>query len=142
MQVLQLDSLGGYVDRLRGDPEEVRALFRDLLINVTSFFRDVEAWAYLCEELLPALLARREGQPIRVGSAGCASGEEAYTVAMVLAEAMGIEEFRDRVKIYATDVDEEALSQARTAAWRSAPVAAVPSGGDPRPRGRGRSRSR
>ena len=85
-----------------------------MLINVTSFFRDPPSWEYLAHEVLPAILREKQsGAPIRVWSAGCASGEEAYTAAILLAEAMGVEACRQRVKIYATDVDEEALNAAR-----------------------------
>jgi two-component system, chemotaxis family, CheB/CheR fusion protein len=117
MEAVGLQGYDEYLDHLIVHPDEFTQLFNTILINVTGFFRDPDAWAYLQEELLPELLRRREGQPIRVWSAGCASGEEAYTLAMVLAELLGVEEFRDRVKIYATDVDEEALSQARQATY-------------------------
>ena len=70
--------------------------------------------------MLPALLAAKDaGEPVRVWSAGCASGQEAYTAAMVLAELMGVEAFRERVKIYATDIDEDALDQARLATYNA-----------------------
>src|SRR3954452_21267327 len=103
-----------YIDCLQVHPDEFAALFNTILINVTSFFRDQETWDYLAAQVLPRLLAARD-EPFRVWSAGCASGEEAYTLAIVLAEALGIEQFRDRVKIYATDVDEESLAHARQA---------------------------
>ena len=78
--------------------------------------------------MLPAAGRGQAGptQPLRVWSAGCASGEEAYTLAMVLAEMLGPTEFRDRVKIYATDVDEEALTQARQASYTEREVRGVP----------------
>jgi two-component system, chemotaxis family, CheB/CheR fusion protein len=115
-----------YLDHLLLNPDEFTPLFNTILINVTSFFRDPESWAYLQRELLPPLLQRRQGQPIRVWSAGCASGEEACTMAMVLAEALGIDDFRDRVKIYATDVDEEALAQGRQATYTGRDLESVP----------------
>jgi two-component system CheB/CheR fusion protein len=100
-------------------PEEFAYLFNTLLINVTTFFRDAPAWEYVSTSVLPRIVAGKgEEEPIRVWSAGCASGEEAYTVAMTLAEAIGVEAFQRRVKIYATDIDEEALAQARQAAYR------------------------
>ena len=117
MQTVSMTSYEDYRDFLEVHPEEFTALFNTILINVTSFFRDSEAWAHLEQELLPELLARRPDGPLRVWSAGCASGEEAYSLAIVLAEALGPEEFRRRVKIYATDVDEEALGQARQALY-------------------------
>jgi two-component system CheB/CheR fusion protein len=86
------------------------------LLNVTEFFRDPPAWDRLREEALPlALEGKPADEPIRVWSAGCATGEEACSIAMVLAEALGVEAYRERVKIYATDVDEEALAVARQA---------------------------
>ena len=103
-----------YLDYLRAHQEEFAALFNTILINVTGYFRDAPAWEYLQREILPRLIAAKERyEPIRVWSAGVASGEEAYSVAMLLSEALGASEYRDRTKIYATDVDEDALTQAR-----------------------------
>ncbi|HEY0450555.1 CheR family methyltransferase [Actinophytocola sp.] len=116
-----------YIDQLQVSSDEFDALFNTILINVTSFFRDQEAWEYLRDEIVPSLLAERSPEdPVRIWSAGCASGEEAYSLAMVFAEAMGVERFRQRVKIYATDVDEEALVQARQAIYPEAAVENVP----------------
>ena len=105
-------SVTDYQDHLEVHPEEFTALFNTVLINVTSFFRDRAAWDHLREHLLPDLLASA-GPAIRVWSAGSASGQEAYSLAVLLADALGTEQFRERMKIYATDVDEEALAQAR-----------------------------
>jgi two-component system, chemotaxis family, CheB/CheR fusion protein len=116
-----------YLDFLQVHPEEFTALFNTILINVTGFFRDADAWDYLRSDVLEPLVASRPADaPIRVWSAGCASGEEAYTLAMALAEKLGPEAFRDRVKIYATDVDEEQLNEARQAAYGERAVQAVP----------------
>ena len=107
-----------YVDYLQVNPEEFIALFNTILINVTGFFRDTDTWEYLRAEVISAILAERGGEdPIRIWSAGCASGEEAYSLAILFAEAMGVDQFRARVKIYATDVDDEALTQARHASY-------------------------
>ncbi|OXR44863.1 Chemotaxis protein methyltransferase [Nocardia cerradoensis] len=107
-----------YLDVLQANADEFVALFNTILINVTGFFRDPDAWDYLQSDIIPTMLGERgPEEPIRVWCAGCASGEEAYSLAIVLAEAMGIEEFRQRVKIYATDVDEEALAVARHATY-------------------------
>jgi two-component system, chemotaxis family, CheB/CheR fusion protein len=104
----------GYIDYLQMHPEEFGALFNTILINVTGYFRDAPAWDYLRDEILPKIIASKERyEPIRVWSAGVASGEEAYSVAMLLSEALGPSEYRERTKIYATDVDEDALTQAR-----------------------------
>jgi len=108
-----------YRERLREQPQELNALFDSLFINVTSFFRDGEAWSYLATEILPDLIARRAGGPIRVWSAGCASGQEPFSLAMLLAEQLGLDEYNRRVKIYATDWDEAALQQARRARYPS-----------------------
>jgi two-component system CheB/CheR fusion protein len=113
--------VGGYTeyeDYLEVHPDEFTELFDALLINVTSFFRDKAAWDYLRDEAMPKMLADTpKEQPIRVWSAGCASGEEAYSAAILLAEAMGENDFRKRVKIYATDIDEDALTTARHAVY-------------------------
>src|SRR6185369_13077759 len=95
------------------DPAEFARLFDTLLINVTAFFRDPAAWEYISREIIPRILRSKDGEaPIRAWSTGCASGEEPCTLAMVLHEALGPEAFRQRVKIYATDVDEDALLRA------------------------------
>jgi two-component system, chemotaxis family, CheB/CheR fusion protein len=117
-----------YLDYLEMHGEEFTALFNTILINVTGFFRDPEAWEFLRTQVLPELLTGKgPHEPIRVWSAGCASGQEAYTLAMLLTELMGVDEFRDRVKIYATDVDEQGLAKARHAAYEEREVRTVPS---------------
>jgi two-component system, chemotaxis family, CheB/CheR fusion protein len=113
-----IDDYESYADYLEANPREFGELFNTILINVTSFFRDKEAWDYLAQEVVPGLIETvPEQEQIRVWSAGCASGEEAYTIAIVLLEALGEEAFKRRVKIYATDVDEEALAEARAAVY-------------------------
>jgi len=117
----------GYRDYLQGHPEEFAILFNTILINVTSYFRDRPAWDYLQSEILPRIIAgKARGEPIRVWSAGVASGEEAYSVAMLLSEALGPSDYRERTKIYATDVDEEALTQARQGKADESDLAEVP----------------
>lgn len=102
-----------YLFRLETDRLEYAQLINTILINVTEFFRDPEAWQYLQKECLPALLRRRgPGQPIRCWSVGCATGEEAYSLAICLIEELGERPLGD-VKIYATDMDEGALAPAR-----------------------------
>jgi len=116
-----------YVDYLELQQDEYEALFNTILINVTGFFRDPQTWEHLANEILPPLIAARPpGSPLRVWCAACASGEEAYTVAMVLATALGEAEFRDRVKIYATDVDADALDTARHGVYLPRQVEDVP----------------
>ncbi|HVL34565.1 MAG TPA: protein-glutamate O-methyltransferase CheR, partial [Burkholderiales bacterium] len=127
LQVLGLASYDEYRDYLEVHPDEFGELFNTVLINVTSFFRDAAAWETLARHVVPELLRRKPAHhPVRVWSAGCASGEEAYTLAMVLAEAMGPEAFRDRAKVYATDVDQDALSHARLAAYGARALEPVP----------------
>jgi len=122
-----VESYEAYIDYLELHADEFANLFNTILINVTSFFRDEPAWEYLAEEVLPGLVAARPPDaPLRVWVPGCASGEEAYTVAMVLARVLGDEVFRERVKIYATDADEEALDEGRHAAYLPRQVEPVP----------------
>jgi two-component system CheB/CheR fusion protein len=127
MQQVGVDGYADYLDHLQLHPDEYAALFNTILINVTGFFRDTDAWMRLRDEVLPGVLsARKPSELIRVWSAGCASGEEAYTAAAVLADLLGPDEFRERVKIYATDVDEEALGQARQASYPEIAMKSVP----------------
>ncbi|MER7244047.1 CheR family methyltransferase [Kribbella sp. NPDC000426] len=116
-----------YRDLLETSADEFGFLFNTILINVTSFFRDTDAWTYLQQEVLPELLGSVDPEDeIRVWSAGCSSGEEAYSLAIMFAQALGIEECARRVKIYGTDVDEEALREARTGAYTAKSLEAVP----------------
>jgi two-component system CheB/CheR fusion protein len=118
MAQVGVSDFGEYIDLLQVNSDEFGALFTTILINVTSFLRDREAWDHLREEVVPTLLAERgPDDPVRIWSAGCASGQEAYSLAMVFADTLGPERFRQRVKIYATDVDDDALAQARQAAY-------------------------
>ena len=116
-----------YRDRLESSAEEFGHLFNTILINVTSFFRDGETWTYLQREVMPELLADAgPSREIRVWSAGCAGGEEAYSLAMAFAEALGIEECAERVKIYGTDVDNDALRDARVGVYNAKALEALP----------------
>lgn len=127
MQVRGLTTFDQYQDYLEVHPEEFQDLFNTVLINVTSFFRDEDAWEYLRDRIIPSLLKQRDPEAhIRAWVAGCASGEEAYTLAMCLAEALGRDEFRRRVKIYATDLDEDALSRSRLASYSAKDLESVP----------------
>jgi len=127
MQMIGVATFADYLDYLEVHPEEFSGLFNTVLINVTHFFRDPPTWEYIASTVVPDLIARNDGgSPIRVWSAGCASGEEAYTLAMIFAEALGADGFRDRVKIYATDVDDDALAKARQATFTEREVADVP----------------
>ena len=116
-----------YRDQLESNAEEFGYLFNTILINVTGFFRDTETWAFLQREIMPELLADAEdGREIRIWSAGCASGEEAYSLTIAFAEALGIEETAKRVKIYGTDVDDEALHDARVGLYTAKTLESLP----------------
>ena len=117
MQSLRIEGHEEYRHYLAEHSDEFERLFNTILINVTGFFRDAPAWQYIQEEIVPEIARARAGEGIRVWSTGCASGEEAYTLAIVFAEVLGMEAFRNRVKIYATDVDEEALAEGRHASY-------------------------
>jgi two-component system CheB/CheR fusion protein len=128
MQRVGVTDFDQYQDYLQVHPEEFIHLFNTILINVTGFFRDRDAWDLLATELVPHLLDHAEDEPIRLWSAACASGQEAYSLAMLFAEALGPDNFRARVKVYATDVDEEALSYARTASYSERELTGLPEG--------------
>ena len=127
MQSRGVDTYEDYLDYLEVHPDEFGELFNTILINVTAFFRDRAAWEYISREIIPRIVERKQlNEHIRIWSAGCASGEEAYTLAIVLAEAVGIEKFRELVKIYATDIDEQALNQARTSIYDKKDLTELP----------------
>ena len=119
MTLNHIDSDADYVRCLKESPAEAQHLFRELLINVTSFFRDPEAFVMLKQSLLPALLENKPpGGVLRVWVAGCATGEEAYSIAMVLHELqsdmlVSQPERAVAIQIYATDLDDEAIAVAR-----------------------------
>ena len=127
MDELGIEGYQNYIDQLEASPEEFNELFGTILINVSAFFRDQQVWDHLAAKVIPALLeAKPEQEPIRVWSAGCATGEEPYTIAMLLAEALGEPAYRDRVKIFATDVDADAVDRARQGIYTSKQIEPVP----------------
>jgi two-component system CheB/CheR fusion protein len=127
MGAANLDNYEDYTGLLEADPDEIKRLLNTILINVTGFFRDLSAWEYLQQQVIPQIVeAKSSVAPIRTWSAGCASGEEAYTLAIVLAEVLGIDAFAQRVKIHATDLDEEALVTARQGAYTPQKIHGVP----------------
>jgi two-component system CheB/CheR fusion protein len=127
MAEVNVPDFDAYQDYLEVHPQEFVQLFNTILINVTSFFRDRPAWDYLADEIVPRVLAAQSGAGnVRVWSAGCATGEEAYSLAMIFAEALGMQECRRRVKIYATDVDEDALELARRGTFAPDAMRVVP----------------
>ena len=118
MQVNHLQTVESYIERLRQDTKETGALFRDLLINVTNFFRDAEAFDALRTLVVPKLFAGRGAEDmVRVWVPGCATGEEVYSIAILLREHMESLTAIPKVQIFATDIDEAALSVARAARY-------------------------
>src|SRR5215831_3496384 len=118
MQQLSLGSYGEYLDYIRQEPGETVKLLDTVLINVTRFFRDVQAWDALGEHVLPLMFkSRPTGSTFRVWCAGCATGEEPYSVAILLCELLGARVKDYEIKIYATDNDEGALNIARRAEY-------------------------
>jgi two-component system, chemotaxis family, CheB/CheR fusion protein len=127
MQRVGVQQFSDYLDYLEANPLEINILFDALLLKVTTFFRDAPAWHCIAEEVIPRILETKpDNELIRVWSAGCASGEEAYTIAMLLAEALGEEDYKRRVKIYATDLDEEAITRGRFATYTARELRDVP----------------
>jgi two-component system CheB/CheR fusion protein len=107
-----------YLKLLRNEPEEVNALFKDLLISVSGFFREREAWKILEEQVIgPLVRARKPDTAIRVWVPGCATGEEAYSIAMLLIEALHETKRNGDFQIFATDIDEDALAYARAGTY-------------------------
>ncbi|WP_426702775.1 CheR family methyltransferase [Rhodanobacter sp. Col0626] len=126
LQVLQLENVDDYIAHIEASPEEATLLFRDLLISVTSFFRDVEAFDALQKEVIPLLFDECDpASGIRVWVSGCATGEEAYSLAILLLEhAQTLPECPD-IKVFATDIDEDALNIARAGRYPAALMEAV-----------------
>ena len=118
MQVRELASVEDYVRQLRQEPQEVGALFRDLLINVTDFFRDADCFESLATLVIPRLFEDRGAHDaVRVWVPGCSTGEEVFSIAILLREHMDTLTAAPRVQIFATDIDERALGVARAARY-------------------------
>jgi two-component system, chemotaxis family, CheB/CheR fusion protein len=128
MTTLHIATLDAYYDYLRASPAEVTRLLNTLLINVTEFFRDPEAYAFLKTDILPRLIAkaREQDRVLRFWAAGCATGEEAYSLAMLLADLLGSELDAWAIKIFATDLDEEAIAFARRGYYATSLLENVP----------------
>jgi two-component system, chemotaxis family, CheB/CheR fusion protein len=118
MEVRQIALLPQYIECLQNDPEEVQSLFRDLLIGVTSFFRDPEAFATLEKHVIPRLFdGKGPSDSVRVWAPGCATGEEAYSLAILLREYMDNLKSAPKVQLFATDIDEQSMAVARAARY-------------------------
>lgn len=116
MGIHQVHKIETYIRYLQENPQELDILFKELLIGVTAFFRDPAAWQQLAKLALPALIAARPtGGVVRAWVAGCSTGEEAYTLAMVFTEALKLAKSADTIslQIYATDLDKDAINKAR-----------------------------
>jgi two-component system, chemotaxis family, CheB/CheR fusion protein len=128
MQVLQTTKLEEYSERLENQPDEVKALFRDLLIGVTDFFRDAAAFRALETSVIPKLFeGKGANNEVRVWVAGCSTGEEAYSIAILLREHCENLAAPPKVQIFATDIDEVALGIARAARYPASVVKEVSS---------------
>jgi two-component system CheB/CheR fusion protein len=126
MQVLQIDTVQDYVQRLREDPQQVELLFRELLIGVTQFFRDPDAFAALAEKAIPAILENTTSDDtVRVWVPGCATGEEVYSIAISLKEALNGRDDAPALQIFGTDIDDAAINVARAGRYRK--TAGMPS---------------
>ncbi len=127
MAVHQIETMDEYVKYLQQTPAEVESLFRDLLIGVTSFFRDPEAFGVLETEVVPKLFAARPaGSLIRVWSAGCSTGEEAYSLAMLLQERIEALKQGHTAQVFATDIDGRAIATARAGLYPPSVAADLP----------------
>ncbi len=116
--VLKLSSVDDYIELLQSSREEVFRLFRDLLISVTAFFRDANAFESLARDVLKPLVHRHQGEvPLRIWIPGCATGQEAYSIAILIAEILEQCDREISVQIFATDLDERALSVARSGSY-------------------------
>jgi two-component system CheB/CheR fusion protein len=120
MQVVQIDEITSYVDFLRTDKDEVQHLFNDLLIGVTEFFRDKREFEVLETQIVPKVFENKgAGQQVRIWVLGCATGEEAYSIGILLREHMATLDVTPQVQIFATDIDGRALATARVGRYRT-----------------------
>jgi two-component system CheB/CheR fusion protein len=114
MALRRIDNLESYATKLRSDDAELKALYEDILINVTEFFRDPEAFEVLKKMVFPRLMSNREsGAPIRIWVPGCSSGEEVYSIAIALLEFLEEKSYDIGIQIFGTDISEIALEKAR-----------------------------
>ncbi len=126
MRVLKISDWGAYVDYARGNPDEVLLLFRDLLIGVTAFFRDEEAFQALAAKVIPRLFEGKGPEDkVRVWVPGCSSGEEVYSIAILLFEYAETLSNPPKMQVFATDVDEEALRVARSGRYPASALAGM-----------------
>jgi two-component system CheB/CheR fusion protein len=121
MQINGLSTLEAYLDYLRQNATEATAMFNDVLIGVTSFFRDRASWEQLANDVIPLLFQGKEtGDLVRAWTVGCATGEEAYTLAILLFESAEKLEIRLQIQVFASDLDENSIKQAREGLYPAA----------------------
>lgn len=117
LQQRRVDSVAAYLDVLENDPDEPQQLTRDLLIGVTHFFRDPDVFELLGEQVLPTLVSRAHDDDLRIWVAGCASGEEVYSLGILVHEQLTARGLSRRVRLFATDIDADTIAEARTARY-------------------------
>lgn len=114
LALIESDDMDRYLEKLRSDPQELELLAKDLLINVTSFFRDPDTFDYLARDVVPELVASHDpDRPLRIWIAGCSTGEECYSLAMLFQEQISATGRNVRLQVFASDVDADAVAQAR-----------------------------
>ncbi|HTP65922.1 MAG TPA: CheR family methyltransferase [Geobacteraceae bacterium] len=124
MTVNATGQLESYIAFLKDNPQEVQALAREIMIGVTSFFRDPEAFDFMAREVIPALFAGRDtDDPVRIWHAGCSTGEEVYSMAILIQEFLSEHRLATRVQFFATDIDETAIGQARAGLYSDVTLA-------------------
>jgi two-component system, chemotaxis family, CheB/CheR fusion protein len=118
MLVHKIEVLDDYVKRMRNDPKEIKALYQDMLINVTNFFRNPAVFDALKERIFPLIIKRREREAaVRIWTPGCASGEETYSVAIAALESLGDKASHVPMQFFGTDVSESCVARARTGVY-------------------------
>jgi two-component system CheB/CheR fusion protein len=128
MQKINIDTYQDYLQYLQRHSEEHVTLLSDVLINFTGFFRDPSAWIYLASEVIPKIIDRNPSdEPIRIWSAGCATGAEIYSLLILLAEILGVEFCQQQIQCYATDADRDTLQQAQSATYNDLEIIGMPS---------------
>ncbi|KQS30939.1 CheR family methyltransferase [Dyadobacter sp. Leaf189] len=123
MLLYKLDKLSQYMDYLKQHPAEATILYNDLLINVTSFFRDEQTMDYLKKQILPAIIKNKNaGDPVRLWVTACSTGQEAYSIAMIIMEILGERTASIPIQIFATDLSETAIAKARVGVYTQSEV--------------------
>lgn len=126
MAINKIDDIGDYLNYIYQNPSELSILFKEFLIGVTNFFRDNDVFIKLEQEIIPELLSRIPDSEIRVWVAGCSTGEEAYSIAMIFKDVMERDGIHKQLKIFATDIDKKALQFAALGAYPESITADVP----------------